>query len=128
MQRYINLSRIWFCVSGHYCTLGSEEIAPVNKTFGDYCPAGNYCPEGTSTPVPCPSGTFLNETGMGMEDDCIHCSPGYYCETTGKTVVTNMCDAGYYCTLRANISSPTDGTTGMFMTKKNIFLKLKLMP
>lgn len=102
---------------GHYCTLGSEESAPISKSYGDYCPAGFYCPDGTYDPVPCPSGTFLNETGMGMVDDCIKCSPGFYCETTGKTVVTAMCDQGYYCTLGANISAPQDTVTGMAQPK-----------
>lgn len=101
---------------GHYCTLGSEESGPINQPYGDYCPAGFYCPDGTYDPVPCPSGTFLNETGKGHVDDCLHCSPGFYCEPTGKTNVTDMCDAGYYCTIRANISAPTDGTTGKFFS------------
>ena len=38
--------------------------------------------------------------------------PGYYCENAGLTAPTAPCSAGYFCTLGANISSPTDGSTG----------------
>ena len=39
---------------------------------------------------------------------------GYYCESTGMTNVTAPCDAGFFCTLGANISTPSDGSTGQW--------------
>lgn len=65
----------WISV-GYYCTLGSEEPAPVGKSYGDICPAGYYCNNGTHTPAACPPGTYLNSTGMGDINDCLQCSPG----------------------------------------------------
>lgn len=41
---------------------------------------------------------------------------GYYCDSYGKTNVTGMCDAGFFCSTGANNSAPTDGSTGMFIT------------
>lgn len=66
----------FFVCSGYFCTLGSEEPAPVGKTYGDVCPAGYYCNNGTHTPAPCLPGTFLNSTGMGDINNCLQCSPG----------------------------------------------------
>ncbi|RUS80923.1 hypothetical protein EGW08_011304, partial [Elysia chlorotica] len=100
------------CWGGFYCSLGSEERAPIAQTFGDVCPAGSYCPNGTAVPAPCPSGTYLDTTGASDVGDCIMCSPGFYCESTGQTNYTGPCADGYYCSLGANTSTPTDGSTG----------------
>ena len=52
-------------------------------------------------------------------DQCRHCLlgneflfPGYYCEVVGLPSVTGPCTEGYFCTLGAEVSSPTDGVTG----------------
>lgn len=37
---------------------------------------------------------------------------GYYCDAHGQTAITAECAAGHYCTLGANTSTPTDGSTG----------------
>ena len=77
--------------SGFYCTGWSSEPAPVGKAYGDVCTAGSYCPNGTAIPVPCMAGTFSQQTGLKMQDDCTKCSPGnlyrqmlqitlYYCQ------------------------------------------------
>ena len=62
--------------SGFYCSLGSEEPAPVGKAYGDVCFAGHYCNNGTAVSTPCPSGTYLPTTGAGDLSDCLQCSPG----------------------------------------------------
>ena len=36
----------------------------------------------------------------------------FICIVTGNTVPTNVCAAGYFCTLSASTSTPTDVTTG----------------
>jgi len=40
------------------------------------------------------------------------CVAGFYCGSAGLTYPTGDCDAGFYCTLSANTSTPTDGVTG----------------
>lgn len=64
----------------------------METTNGGQCQQGFYCPEGTHKPI--------------------DCDPGTYCETTGLDRPTGNCSAGYYCTLKASIQNPTDGTTG----------------
>ena len=63
-------------ILGYYCSGAAEIPNPVGQVYGDVCYNGNYCPNGTDIPVPCPSGTFLNITGMQSVDDCVPCSPG----------------------------------------------------
>ncbi|XP_062606170.1 multiple epidermal growth factor-like domains protein 6, partial [Saccostrea cucullata] len=146
------------CDAGFYCSGGSPESAPVNKTWGDECPAGSYCPAGSSAPIPCPAGKYtnstrtvtcldcpighycvigtsdpvpcpegfwcpvrsvsanlnpcligqyLNTTGGQKAADCLSCSPGKYCETTGLSTPTGNCDGGWYCTSGATVARPT---------------------
>ena len=76
------------CTAGHYCTLSSTQPNPISQAFGDYCLAGHYCPTGTGTPVPCPSGTYLPDTGRASDLDCLDCPGGYYCDSAGMNNVT----------------------------------------
>lgn len=50
----------------------------------DKCPAGCYCPEQTSEPFPCPQGTYSPSTGLTRESECLNCTAGYFCNSTGK--------------------------------------------
>ena len=59
-------------------------------------------------------GTFQDDPGKESIDDCLACSPGYYCEHYGRTNVTGQCDGGFYCYSGANNSSPMDGVTGWY--------------
>ena len=76
------------CTAGHYCLLAAIDPNPIAQPYGDYCYSGAYCPEGTGTPIPCPQGTFLPNTGRDEESDCVPCTGGYYCETQGLSNVT----------------------------------------
>ena len=78
------------CTAAHYCTLAAIDPNPIAQPYGDYCYSGAYCPEGTATPIPCPAGTFLPNTSMDEELDCVPCTGGYYCETQGLSSVTGM--------------------------------------
>ena len=59
-------------------------------------------------------GYFQDAPGLESVDDCLPCSPGFYCEHYGRTSVTGRCTEGFYCYSAANSSSPMDGTTGQF--------------
>jgi len=104
------------CDAGYFCRSGSDSQQPSGLLVGDAgpCPAGSYCLQQTSEPTPCPSGSFNNQTKLTLESQCQDCSPGYYCETPGLTVPTGQCNAGFYCILSSNASSPstTDATGG----------------
>ena len=54
---------------------------PVNhivngQVLNDMCPKGYYCPKGTSSPLPCPQGTFSNVTMLEDESACEICPRG----------------------------------------------------
>ena len=43
------------------------------------CPVDHYCPPSTDAPVPCPPGTYRNETLGRYVEDCHVCPTGFYC-------------------------------------------------
>ncbi|XP_077985306.1 uncharacterized protein LOC144439946 [Glandiceps talaboti] len=119
------------CPIGHYCPIGTEIPIPCsNGTYmnvtnaaeclecpegyycirGDYpiaCEAGYYCPPGTAYDLePCPPGTFGPIEGLARSDQCTECSGGSYCAIPGLDVVSDDCDAGYYCVHGVNVSAP----------------------
>ena len=49
---------------------------------------------------------------VNFSEECFDCPGGNYCETPGLVLPTGDCAAGYYCTLGASTSTPTDGLTG----------------
>lgn len=44
---------------------------------------GFYCALGTSTPAPCPPGSFGASTGLNLVSQCTPCNAGFYCEASG---------------------------------------------
>lgn len=100
------------CTAGHYCKLGALASNPVNETWGYSCPVGHYCPEGIPTPTPCPRGSYQPIEGKAVSGDCLPCEPGKYCLIPGQPNVTGSCLAGFYCTIGALESNPTDNVTG----------------
>lgn len=85
------------CAAGFYCEGNATTPTPRDGVTGNVCPAGHYCNEGTHTPDECPIGTFSNSTGQGEQSDCLPCTAGYYCPTTGLVESHDQCDGGYYC-------------------------------
>ena len=79
------------CDAGYYCASGANISMPTDGTTGDICPIGNYCPTGSQAPLPCPEGTYMNETGAPI---CNGCPPRFYC-VNGD--VADPCPLGAYC-------------------------------
>ena len=75
------------CVEGYYCPGNNSEYESRP------CPQGYFCPNGTSQPYqfPCPPGTYNNRTRRTRIDDCVSCSPGFYCPVEG--MFANMLNA-----------------------------------
>ena len=61
---------------------------------GDECPTGHYCIAGSSAAQPCSPGTFLPSTRSDESADCISCTAGKYCSSSGQAAVQGNCDAG----------------------------------
>eukprot|EP01029_Cantina_marsupialis_P004433 TRINITY_DN14448_c0_g2_i1.p1 TRINITY_DN14448_c0_g2~~TRINITY_DN14448_c0_g2_i1.p1 ORF type:complete len:1632 (+),score=579.25 TRINITY_DN14448_c0_g2_i1:1-4896(+) len=109
------------CSAGYFCLGGAKVAAPVEgfadgycsgtlpdgmtHGTGDKCPVGHYCPEETTNPIPCPSGTFNNYSGMGALSDCKACTPGYQCPNQGTNIASEACTAGFQC--QGGVSNPS---------------------
>ena len=100
------------CLVGHFCSLHATYANPSNELFGDICSSGHYCPTQTALPIPCPHGTYLNQTRAESEEDCLPCEPGLFCNDSGLQFPVGPCSEGFFCTAGANSSTPLDGLTG----------------
>ncbi|EDV28435.1 uncharacterized protein TRIADDRAFT_51343 [Trichoplax adhaerens] len=80
-----------YCYGGYYCASGSKTPTPSGEG-GNKCVAGEICIEGSTGPQKCPG--------------------GYYCATERLNATTGQCDPGYFCSLGATLSNPTDATGG----------------
>ncbi|XP_062894523.1 delta-like protein 1 [Mobula hypostoma] len=89
------------CNAGYYCNAGSTQ--PDQHI----CPAGFYCPGSTVVPIPCPTGTYSNNTGNEKESDCQLCLSGQFCEGQGNVAPDGPCLAGFYCPPGQRSASPT---------------------
>ena len=87
------------CQPGYYCPQGAL------TSTQQICGSGRYCPEGSYTPTLCPEGTYNPDEGAESVNDCVHCTMGQYCATTGLSSPTTDCQQGFYCPLKMNASS-----------------------
>ncbi|OAF72051.1 hypothetical protein A3Q56_00182 [Intoshia linei] len=94
------------CEKGYYCKIKASSPSETK------CSAKFYCPQGTTVEIDCPIGFFCP---IGTAEP-ITCSPGMYCEIKSLSVVTGLCDAGYYCTSGSSSKTPT-GTNGNICDK-----------
>jgi hypothetical protein len=72
-----SLEKIVQCPAGKYCMGRVYDTSPSSYD----CPVGFYCPAGTNVPLPC--------------------DVGNYCATTGLSLPTGQCEAGYYCEMES---------------------------
>ncbi len=82
----------------------SGEVSPA------VCPAGYYCGPSTEygTQLPCPVGTYSSATKLQNITQCLACSPGHYCGSSGLTSPTGPCSAGFYCGGGASYANQSD--------------------
>lgn len=73
------------CPPGFYCL--------SNSTSPEPCPAGYWCENGTVTELQnaCPPGTFNNLLQRSSRSNCIDCTPGSYCDKSGKFLFRKVC-------------------------------------
>lgn len=91
------------CPAGFYC---------LNGELTDRCPEGYYCPEGTGNDwQACPFGTYNNDTGLKMRDECKTCPGGRYCNNIPSINPAGLCDPGYFCEFGEDRPRPTGGNT-----------------
>eukprot|EP00762_Andalucia_godoyi_P006881 ANDGO_08333.mRNA.1 variant len=80
------------CPDSYYCPVSGISVYQVYP-----CPPGSYCFNATTTPEPCPAGTY-RPIGLGgnPKNDCLVCPQGQYCPNAGMVSPLN-CPAKYYC-------------------------------
>lgn len=97
------------CSAGYYCGGGAKVSNPVGDTSNgrdnNACPIGYYCPTGSSTPLPCPQGSYSSVAriagNLSSDFICTACPAKYACNGTALTAATGLCYAGYFCKLGA---------------------------
>lgn len=58
---------------------------------------GYYCSEGTSTPEPCPEGTYSSRSALSGGSECSPCGGGQYCAGVGLSEPSGSCRERFYC-------------------------------
>ena len=71
------------------------------------CPQGYYCPYGSTTPTPCPAGTYNNLGNTVDNSTCIGCPVGSYCPLA--SILPTQCSAGSYM-INVNATKQSDCT------------------
>lgn len=91
------------CAAGFFCSGGSSlQQPPDGSVGGGPCTVGHYCPVNTSSPLQCPSSTFMNSTGAS---ECYICPEGYFCD--GSTPAQPQpCPIGSYCPAGTGTTPP----------------------
>lgn len=102
------------CDAGYYCSEGAYTSQPSGPPTGGLCPRGGYCIVGSKEPEPCLPGTFNNFTGGKSTDDCVPCTPGYYCFGSNNPSPTGFCDAGYFCNGSASVATQYEAPAGTY--------------
>ncbi|KAF6036715.1 hypothetical protein EB796_004987 [Bugula neritina] len=82
------------CSPGYYCVSHSTTGTPDGSDLTE----GFYCPEGSDWPLPCPQGTYSDQTGLHNMSDCFLCDGGEYCAAFNMTSTSGNCTRGFYCT------------------------------
>ena len=88
------------CPVGYYCP--NSSMVTYEHTI---CPVGHFCPLQSQYPQRCPIGTYSNDIGLSLQSQCLPCTPGSFCSSSGLHEVTGPCAAGYYCTVGAQLST-----------------------
>lgn len=60
------------------------------------CTRGSYCTEGSSTPIPCPGGTYNNRTGQSSVSQCVEVTNGFWAPL-GSALPEECPSSGFYC-------------------------------
>lgn len=82
------------------------------------CATGEFCESGTAstgTDLQCPAGTYSQATKAMSLQDCLPCTPGFYCIKAASSQRLT-CPAGYYCPLGTRGSTEHPCPQGTYST------------
>lgn len=85
------------------CPKGFTCAAGTSSTNGNMveCAVGEFCELGSApatVDIQCPAGTYSPYVKAMSMQDCLPCTPGYFC-VQASTNQRQTCPAGYYCPL-----------------------------
>ncbi len=85
------------CPKGFKCGEGSTSTngVMVQCAIGEFCELGS---SSVSTDIQCPAGTYSPYVQAMSEQDCLPCTPGFFC-VKAASGQKQTCPAGYYCPL-----------------------------
>ena len=93
------------------CEAGSKCFAFEDTIKIEDCDPGYYCgPKTGRLGKPCPPGTYLETSNGKVEEDCVPCEPGHYCNRFGLSEMSGECEEGFYCEQRARSGTPPTGS------------------
>jgi hypothetical protein len=80
---------------------GVECITYAIYELSTSCPVGYYCDEDEFKPLPCPVGTYQDDT-VSQSDvgTCVNVPAGYYNDEVGQNftqIEVKLCSPGYIC-------------------------------
>ena len=67
------------------------------------------------------NGTFSNETGLKVEEECANCTAGWACVGKALLEPNTLCQQGYYCQGKAKTPTPLDTITGNICPEGHYF-------
>ena len=102
------------CPAGSYCAITDDGGPIIGTANPEICPTGHYCPRGSGFKIPCPPGSYNDDTGM-KDLKCKPCPEGFYCPDPGLAIYPDdslKCAPGYHCIGGAAYPNQADGTYG----------------
>ena len=87
------------CPPGWYCLRGASLRNPTNPLQGGLCSPGHFCPLASRNQTSCPAGRFCNSSGLSTP--------------------SGLCDAGFFCVEASETARPADNVTGNFCPHGN---------
>jgi len=102
------------CPKGYKCAEGSSTANGnmVECAVGEFCELGS---SSVSTDIQCPAGTYSQYVKAMSLQDCLPCTPGFFCIKASSSQRTT-CPAGYYCPLGTRSDSQYPCPQGTYST------------
>ncbi|CEM36103.1 unnamed protein product [Vitrella brassicaformis CCMP3155] len=96
------------CHAGYFCNQNASDPTKYKTQESKLCGPGTWCPENALSVEECLEGEFNPARGNENATDCLPCTPGFYCDSTGLAEPTGPCNAGHFC--GPNSTSATENT------------------
>jgi len=92
-----------------------RKVVYILVSGGSFCPLGSYCPSGSDSALPCPVGTYCDESGLTAPKPC---DRGAYCPIRGMSS-PRPCPVGNVCP-HTGMSAPMPCSPGSFCPTRGL--------